>query len=91
MKRPSKTDWKRLETMTEEEIERNALSDLDAQPTDEDFWADAQVIIPPKKVLISIRLDADILEWFKDKDIPYQTLINGVLRNYMEHHKDTAA
>jgi uncharacterized protein (DUF4415 family) len=77
--------------MTEEEIERNALSDPDAQPTDEDFWADAQVIIPPKKVLISIRLDADILEWFKGKDIPYQTLINGVLRNYMKHHKDTAA
>lgn len=87
MKRALKTDWKRLEKMTEEEIERNAWSDPDAPPTDESFWADAKVIIPPKKVLISIRLDADLLAWFKKKDIPYQTLINGVLRNYMEHHK----
>jgi uncharacterized protein (DUF4415 family) len=73
--------------MTEEEIEQNAWNDPDAQPTGEAFWADAAIIMPPKKVMISIRLDADILAWFKARDIPYQTLINGVLRNYMEHHK----
>jgi uncharacterized protein (DUF4415 family) len=33
------------------------------------------------------QLMADVLAWFKKKDIPYQTLINGALRNYMEHHK----
>lgn len=87
MKKASKTDWRRLKAMTEAEIERNARNDPDAQPTDEAFWADAEVVVPPKKVLISIRLDADVLAWFKDKDIPYQTFINGVLRNYMEHHK----
>jgi len=87
MKKASKTDWRRLKAMTEEEIERNALNDPDAQLTDEAFWADAEVVVPPKKVLISIRLDADVLAWFKEKNIPYQTLINGVLRNYMEHHR----
>lgn len=87
MKKSSKTDWPRLKAMTEVEIARNALNDPEAQPTDGVFWADAQIILPPKKVLISIRLDADVLQWFKNKDIPYQTFINGVLRNYMEHHK----
>jgi uncharacterized protein (DUF4415 family) len=74
--------------MTDEEIDRNALSDPDAQPTDEVFWADAEIIIPPKKVSISIRLDADLLEWLKSRHSPYQTLINGILRNYMEYQKD---
>ena len=87
MTRRSKTDWQRLKAMTEEEIEQSARNDPDAPPTDEEFWAEAKIIVPPKKVLISIRLDADVLAWFKDREIPYQTLINGVLRNYMEHHK----
>jgi hypothetical protein len=50
MKRRSKTDWPRLEKMTEEEIQRRALADTDAQPTDEAFWREAEVIIPGKKV-----------------------------------------
>lgn len=87
MKRRAQTDWERLARMSDAEIEQNALDDPDALPADEEFWADAEVVIPPKKVLISIRLDADVLAWFKGKEIPYQTLINGVLRNYMEHHK----
>lgn len=48
MPRQSKTDWDRLKKMTEEEIARNALTDPDAQPTDETFWAGAEVRKPPK-------------------------------------------
>lgn len=62
----------------------------DIPETDEAFWADAEVVVPAKKVLISIRLDADVLAWFKEKGVPYQTLINGVLRNYMEHHRENS-
>jgi uncharacterized protein (DUF4415 family) len=82
MKEKSLTDWARLDAMTDNDIDY-----ADIPETDEAFWADAEIIIPPKKVLISIRLDADVLAWFKNKDIPYQTLINGVLRNYMKHHQ----
>jgi uncharacterized protein (DUF4415 family) len=85
MKRRSRTDWQRVQAMAEAEIEANARSDAEAPLTDQEFWADAKVVIPPRKVSISIRLDADILEWFKNRRVPYQTLINGVLRNYMEH------
>ena len=38
------TDWEHLRNMTEEEIEQNARNDPDAQPTDEEFWQDAEVV-----------------------------------------------
>ena len=40
------TDWKRVKEMTEAEIEANAQTDPDCQPTDDDFWADAKVVKP---------------------------------------------
>jgi hypothetical protein len=43
MPKQSKTDWHRLRNMTEKEIERNALADPDAQPTDEAFWTGAEI------------------------------------------------
>jgi uncharacterized protein (DUF4415 family) len=87
MKNTSKTDWQRLINMTEEDIEKNAMSDPDAALTDEKFWKNAEVILPRKKVSVSIRLDADVVEWFKQPDHPYQTLINSVLRTFVEHQK----
>ena len=42
----SQTDWHRVKNMTESEIEAAAASDVDAQPTDEAFWADAKVMMP---------------------------------------------
>ena len=41
-----KTNWERVKGMSEEEIERNALSDPDAQPTTEEFWEEAELIYP---------------------------------------------
>lgn len=76
---PSKTDYKRLDKM-------KIHYDEDSPPTDEAFWINAKVIDPGKKQLISLRLDPDVLEWFKHQDGRYQTLINQVLRQYMKAH-----
>ena len=38
---PDDTDWERVDAMTDEEVMQAALSDKDAQPTDEAFWKDA--------------------------------------------------
>jgi uncharacterized protein (DUF4415 family) len=84
MNNKSKTDWERIRSMKDEDID---YSDIPDRGDDEEFWADAEIVTPPKKVSISIRLDADLLEWLKSRQAPYQTLINGVLRNYMEYHK----
>lgn len=60
----------------------------DIPPTDSEFWAGAEVVTP-KKDRISIRLDADMLAWFRSKP-RYQTLINRVLRHYYEHQRSAS-
>ena len=80
----SQTNWKRVKNMTESEIEAAAASDVDAQPTDETFWANAEVVMPQPKYAISLRVDSDVLDWFKSHGSGYQTRMNAVLRAYME-------
>jgi len=41
----------------------------------------------PKKVQLTLRLDQDVLDWFRRRGRGYQTHINALLRAYMEAHK----
>lgn len=77
------TDWARLDAMTEEEIEANALSDPDNPPLTDEQLANMVVVYPPLKNPISIRLDSDILEFLKQDGPGYQSRINAILRAYM--------
>jgi uncharacterized protein (DUF4415 family) len=79
----TRTDWARVDAMTEEEIDAAARSDPDAQPTDDAFWEDA-VLVFPSKHLVCIRIDRDVLDWFRGQGRGYQTRMNAVLRSYME-------
>jgi uncharacterized protein (DUF4415 family) len=56
----------------------------DILPLDERFFANARLRMPKRKESITIRLDPDILVWFKSLGKGYQTRINAVLRAYME-------
>lgn len=47
-------------------------------------WSKAQLVIPEPKIPVSIRLDPDVLNFFKSQGRGYQTRINAVLRAYME-------
>ena len=78
-----KTDWNRVDAMTEEEVEGATKSDLDAPLTDEEFWKDAAIVLPEAKEAISLRIDRDVLNWFKAQGRGYQTRMNAVLRTYM--------
>ena len=53
---------------------------------DEDFWQNARVVMPDErgKSSVSLRLDTDVLEWFKDQGRGHLTRMNSVLRAYME-------
>ena len=73
-----KTDWRRLRSMTDEEIHAAIIDDPDATPTDEAFWRDAKVVLPSRKAVVTMRLDADLLEWFRQQR-GYQTRINAIL------------
>ncbi len=80
-----KTDWRRLRSMTDDEIHDAIIDDPDAQSTDEAFWEDARVVMPRLKETVTMRLDADLLEWFR-RERGYQTRINAILRDYMNAH-----
>ena len=77
------TDWGRLRSQRDSQTRRAIESDPEARPTDAAFWKSARVVIPAAKQTITIRLDADVLEWLR-KQKGYQTRINAVLRAYMD-------
>ena len=82
--RESQTDWDALEEKTDEEIREAVEGDPDAYFLDED-WFEAATFVDPsaEKERISIRLDKDILEFFRAGGRGYQSRINKVLREYM--------
>ena len=77
----SKTDWERVKSMSRTEVER--LADRDERPLPADWESKVMVGLPPAKQDIHIRLDGDILEWFKAHGRGYQTRINAVLRSFV--------
>jgi uncharacterized protein (DUF4415 family) len=54
---------------------------------DEDFWRNVRVVMPPGKKSVHLRVDADVLDWFRAQGRGYLTRMNAVLRSYMEAHK----
>ena len=77
-----RTNWKRVRSRTVAQIRAGIRKDPDINPTDEVFWAKAKVVMPRSKKTITMRLDADILDWFRGNS-GYQTRINAILRAYM--------
>lgn len=75
-----------LDAMTEEDIMRTSPPELRDLP--DDFFKDAVLMpgVDPKEP-ISIRLDSDVLHWFRSKGARYQTRINAVLRSYVNAMK----
>jgi len=71
--------------MDDAEIRKGIAADPDARATDEDFWKDAKVVLPTRKQVVTMRLDADLLRWFRQQP-GYQTRINAILRAYMSAH-----
>jgi uncharacterized protein (DUF4415 family) len=82
-KRGSGTDWDRLRRMSAATIRKGIAADPDAHATDEEFWKNAKVVMPTPKEIVTMRLDADLLRWFRQQR-GYQTRINAILRAYMQ-------
>jgi len=84
----SKTDWKRADAMSQAEVER--LADRDEGPLPVGWESTIAVGLPPAKQDIHIRLDGDILDWFKAHGRGYQTRINAVLRGFVQTRQRVA-
>ena len=77
-----RADLERLRRMSEAEIARTSPPELADLPPD--FWVNASLVTPVPKQAISLRVDCDVLAWFKNQGPRYQSRINAVLRSYME-------
>jgi uncharacterized protein (DUF4415 family) len=82
MKTKSKTDWKRIDALKDKDIDTSDVPELDAS-----LFADAEVRLPKHKEPVTLRLDNDVLSWYKSLGRGYQTRMNAVLRIYMEAMK----
>ncbi len=84
----SGTDWARLDAMNDEDIDFT-----DIPRTTPEFWANGIVRKGLKPVVrknqLTLRIDQDVIEFFKEEGRGYQTRINQLLRAYMEAHKQT--
>jgi uncharacterized protein (DUF4415 family) len=73
-----RTDFKRLRTMRDADID-----DSDIPQLDKSFWKAAKLVMPEPKDRLTIRVDHDVVEWLKKDGSGYQTRINAILRSYM--------
>ncbi len=74
-----------LKTMPDKDIDFSDIPELD-----EEWFAKAELRAPLAKTAVSIRLDPDVLAFFRKQGKGYQTRINAVLRAYMKGAKDKA-
>jgi uncharacterized protein (DUF4415 family) len=79
-----RTDWRGVDATTAAEIESQARED---EAPDEWCEEAAAAGLPPRKSAVNIRLDQDILDFFKKAGPGYQTRINAVLRTFVEHRR----
>lgn len=81
-KKRSKTNWAKIDALKDKEID---ISDIPEQG--KAFFKRAVLRLPEPKTAVTIRLDRQVVDWFKAKGPGYQTRINALLRAYMETHK----
>lgn len=78
----SRTDWERVRKLSDKEIDYT-----DSPELDDSFFKRAVVAMPVPKESITIRVEPEVLEWFRSKGPRYQTRINAVLKAYVQARK----
>ncbi|NJK55529.1 MAG: BrnA antitoxin family protein [Pleurocapsa sp. SU_5_0] len=75
----SRTNWKALESRSEENIDYS-----DIPPLTDEFFERATLRVPANQAQNLVQLDPDVKQWFQAQGEQYKTLINKVLRQYIE-------
>jgi uncharacterized protein (DUF4415 family) len=79
----SKTDWARIDALTDETIDTS-----DIPPLSQTFFKRAVLRTPRQPVSVTLHLDPEVLEWFQAQGVEYEKRINAALRIYAEAHKE---
>jgi uncharacterized protein (DUF4415 family) len=82
----SQTDWKRVDALKDDDID---LSDIPEVSPEMFAMAIVRRGLKPvaRKAQLTLRVDSDVLNWFRKQGQGYQTKINALLRAYMDAHK----
>ncbi len=78
----SRTDWARVDAKSEADIARDIANDEDTMEFTNAMFDDARYSVPEPKQLVSIRVDASVLEFFRATGKGYLSRMNAVLRSY---------
>lgn len=73
--------------MRERGEDRTRADAPEAEPLGAEFWKSARVVVPAGKTSVHLRLDNDVVEWFRARGKGHLTLMNAVLRAYVEAQK----
>ena len=79
----SKKRLEEIEAIQDADIDYSDIPELDAS-----FWENVAVKYPKSKERLTVRFDADVVEWFRSQGKGYQTKMNAVLRSFYEAHKN---
>ena len=82
----SRTNWAKVDATSESELEASIAADAD-DVHEALNWTQAVKGIPPRKQAVKLRIDADVLSWFRATGKGYQTRMNNVLRAFVESRK----
>ncbi len=79
----SRTNWAALEAMDDAGIDYS-----DIPPLTEAFFENATLRIPASQAQQFVEIEPDVLNWFQSQGGEYKTLINSILRHYIENHRE---
>ena len=82
LKNTSKTNWAKLEAMTDEEIDTS-----DIPPLDEQFFANARLRMPRGKIAVTVSVDKDTIDWYQAQGEESKALMSAALKIYAEAHR----
>ena len=82
LQKSSRSDWPRVDALRDEDIDFSDIPELG-----EAFFRDAEIRLPERKVPVCIRLDREVVDWFKARGKRYQSRINAVLKAFIERQK----
>lgn len=73
-----------MRAMRERGLDKTRPNAPPADSLGEEFWNSARVVLPPGKTSVHLRLDSDVVEWFKSRGKGHLTHMNAVLRAYVD-------
>ena len=79
-----KTDFAYLDSLTDDQLRQSIVGDPDWEGNEEFDFSKAVLVLPESRKPISIRVEGDILSFFKEQGPGYQKRIQAVLRTYVD-------